>query len=129
MFIARCRRTRRQALAQYLVGYDRGRDRRVEAVGPAHHRDLHPNVALILVVSWQSPRFVTDEDEGRGLISRQPIIVGCLEAGADELTFARAKPGDEFRPSGNRDLLGEQSAHRRPDRLDRERIGTIVDEN
>ena len=59
----------------------------------------------------------------------QPVDPGKRGLGPDQLPGPGSQPGKEFIPPRGRDRLREQGPHRRPHRLDRERVNAIVDQD
>ena len=62
-------------LVDQLVGHDRGRHGRVEAVGLAEHRHFHQYIAFPFISLGQARLLVADEDEGGLAVARLLIVL------------------------------------------------------
>ena len=62
------------------------------------HRDFDERVALLLIGGRQPLLLIADQQEAGRAIVRLQIVLRRLEAGADELARARAKPREKFVP-------------------------------
>ena len=101
----------------------------VEAVRASMGAIFTQQVAGCFIIRRQPLLFVADQQEAWLFVGDLEIILSRLEAGSDQLSRSRAKPGDEFVPTGDRHGLGEDGSHRRSDGLHRIGVGAVVDQD